>query len=90
MITTQTHDLDTAKAAAKKSADEAFDVLPKSDPERREQADGLTPLPDEFWRAEREWLESELGREPTSREEEAYREAWEGRIEERKEEAGIA
>jgi hypothetical protein len=85
MTTTQTHDLDTVKSAAKKSADEAFSVLPSTEPERSEQADGLTTLPEEFWRAEKDWLESELGREPTSREEEAYRETWEGRIEERKE-----
>jgi hypothetical protein len=90
MITTQTHDLDTAKAAAKKSADEAFDTLPNTEPERSEHADGLDTIPGAWYQNEMEWLKNELGREPTSREEEAYREAWEGRIEERKEEAGIA
>lgn len=83
-------DLETVRSAAKKSANEAFKQLPSTEPERSEQADGLTPLPDEFWIAEKDWLEDELGREPTEDEYEEYSTTYEDTIQDLKEEDGIA
>jgi hypothetical protein len=78
-------DLETARSAAKKSANEAFGALANTEPERSRQADGLEELPDEFWIAEKNWLEDELGREPTDEEEREYRETWKEAIQELKE-----
>jgi hypothetical protein len=91
MTTTKSHDLDTAREAARFSADEAFDMLADTEPERSRQADGLKDAIHEgFYPHEMEWLESELGRERTDAEEDAYVEAWKDRIRERKEDEGLA
>jgi len=83
-------DFEAVRSAAKKSANEAFDQLPNTEPQRSNQAEGLTPLPDEFWIAEKDWLKDELDREPTEEEYEEYVETWEAKIRDLKEEDGLA
>ena len=91
MTTTQTQDLDTAQAAAKKSAREAFDQLATTEPERSRQADGLEDAIDGgFYPHEMEWLEDELGRDRTDKEEEEYISTWKETIRDLKEGEGLA
>jgi hypothetical protein len=91
MTTTKSHDLDTAREAARFSADEAFDMLANTEPERSRQADGLEDAIDGgIFSNEMDWLEDELGRDRTEEEEAAYVEAWKDRIRERRENEGLA
>lgn len=83
-------DLETARSAAKKSANEAFDQLPNTEPERSKHADGLDTIPGGWYQNEMKWLEDELGREPTEEEEDKYVSAWKEAIQEMKEKDGLA
>jgi len=77
-------DLETARSAAKKSANEAFDQLPNTEPERSKHADGLDTIPGAWYQNEMSYLEDELGHQPNDEEEEAYRTAWRRQIKELK------
>lgn len=91
MTATDEHDLDTARKAAIESADEAFSMLPNTEPERTDQSGELPSAIDySIYSAEMEWLEDELGRERTDEEEREYITAWKERIRDRREDEGLA
>jgi hypothetical protein len=75
----------TITDAARRSADEAYEQLPNTEPERSQQVQNLTVMPGGFYQAEVDYLADEIGREPTDDEESLYVSAWEERIEERAE-----